>query len=245
VGWLLAGLLLAGHGRDRTILVSAAASLTDAMHEIGDAFAACHLGVTVRFNFGASGTLERQIEQGAPVDVFASAGEKEMDDLAKAGDVAPKSRLDFAGNRLVLIAGKASNLRNWADLTKPSVRRIALPKPELVPSGRYGKETLEHRKLWTAALPKLIYANNVRQALTYVASGDVDCGIVFATDAQTEVGRVRIVASSRPRVDHEPILYPAAVVKQTKDFADASLFTTFLGSRAAQSILRARGFTPR
>jgi molybdate transport system substrate-binding protein len=244
-GWVAAVVLALFPAKpDRTILVSAAASLTDAMKEIGTAFGTRYPGVQVRFNFGASGTLAQQIRQGAPVDVFASAGEKEMDELAKARDLAPKTRKDFASNRLALIAPIGSKIRGWADLASPSVRRIALPKPELVPSGRYGKETLEHRRLWNGVQGKLIYANNVRQALAYVAGGDVDCGIVFVTDAQVEKERVRVVALAKPRADHEPIFYPVAAISRSQDPNNAASFAAFLLTKPAQSILKSRGFAP-
>src|SRR5579871_5922271 len=129
-------------GRADTILVSAAASLTNALQDIGKAFTAADPKTTVRFNFGSSGQLQQQIEQGAPVDVFASASPKEMDALQKEGRLLAGTRADFAGNRLVLIAPRDSRLKGWDNLRRPGVQRVALSNPAFVPSGRYAQQTL-------------------------------------------------------------------------------------------------------
>ncbi len=227
----------------RKILVSAATSLTDAFKQIGAEFTKKHPDIKVEFNFAASGVLERQIQQGAPVDVFASAGEKEMDELVKHGSVQKGSVEIFATNRLALIARVGSTLKGWKDLAKAEVHRIALPKPDSVPSGRYGKETLQHRKLWEVVQPKLVYSENVRQALTYVANGDADAGVVFVTDARVDSAKVRVVALDDLKSDHGSILYPLAPVARSQDQADAKLFRAFLVSPVAQRILAGFGFS--
>src|SRR5689334_10737652 len=130
--------------RGDEILVSAASSLTDAMTEVGRAFSAQNSGVTVRFNFGASGALKQQIERGAPVDVFASASPVEMDGLERARRIEPGTRITFAGNRLVLIAPVRFRIARWNDLASPNVRRIAIGNPDSVPSGRYARDALIH-----------------------------------------------------------------------------------------------------
>jgi molybdate transport system substrate-binding protein len=135
------------------LLISAAASLTDAFEQIGSAWSRSEKGAgNVRFNFAASGVLKQQIQAGAPVDVFASAALKEMDELQAAGLIERASRIDFARSRLVLILPSGSRLliKSWKDLADPQVKRIALANPETVASGRYGKETLLHRRLWRA-----------------------------------------------------------------------------------------------
>src|SRR5262249_46356174 len=157
--------------------------------EIGKAFTKSHPGTTVCFNFGASGALQQQIAQGAPVDVFASAASKEMDALQKDGHIEPATRIDFVGNRLVLIARNGRLVKKWEDVTLPFVKRIAISNPDSVPSGRYAKETLTKRGLWNAIQPKLVLGENVRQTLTYVATGDADAGMVFSTDAAIEKKR--------------------------------------------------------
>lgn len=226
------------------ILVSAAASLTDAFTEIGAAFSKATPHTTVRFNFAASGALKQQIEQGAPVDVFASASPKEIDELQAKGRIETATRTDFAGNRLSLIAPLRSKIRQWNDLRLPAVRRVALSNPASVPSGRYAQETLTKRGLWRAVQPKAVFGENVRQTLTYVASGDVDAGIVFATDARVEAKRVRVVQEAISGKDHTPIVYPAAVVADAPNAPKARLFVAFLKSRTALSILKRFGFAP-
>ena len=228
------------------LLVSAAASLTDAFEQIGSAWDRADKGGSrVRYNFAASGVLEQQIRAGAPVDVFASAALKEMDELQAAGRINPKTRINFARNRLVLIVPAASALliKEWKDISRPQVKRIALANPETVPSGRYGKETLVYRRLWVVLQPKLILAENVRQALTYASGGNVDAGIVFATDARTETKRVRVVAVALPGKDHAPIVYPAAVVQGAPNADTAWRFVRFLQGSESQAILRRLGFS--
>lgn len=225
------------------ILVSAAASLTDAMNEIGAAYTRRNPGTVVRFNFGASGALEKQIEQGAPVDVFASASPKEMDALERANRIVTGTRVDIAGNRLTLIAPLHSPLRHWDDLRSAAVRRIAISNPDSVPSGRYAQESLAKRGLWGVVQPKAVLCENVRQTLAYVAGGNVDAGVVFATDAQIENRRVRIVDTGIPGKDHDPIVYPAAVVSAAPNAPVARRFVSFLLGPESQSIFARFGFT--
>ena len=243
--WMLGAVFaLAPGARADEILVSAAASLTDALNEIGQAYKQTNPQTTVRFNFGASGALQKQIEQGAPVDVFASAAPKEMEDLQQGHHLETTSRIDFAGNRLVLIAPIKSGLKSWDDLRSAAVRRVAISNPASVPSGRYAQETLTKRGLWTLVQPKAVLGENVRQTLTYVAQGDVDAGIVFATDALIEKQKVRIVQYAVPGRDHTPIVYPAAVIAGAPNPIAARRFLTFLQTPQAQGILARYGFTP-
>jgi molybdate transport system substrate-binding protein len=233
------------------ILVSAAASLTEAFAAIGRAWeqaekrrAATPHG-HAQFNFGASGALVQQIIAGAPVDVFAAASPMEMDRLQKARLIEPTTRRDFATNRLVLIAPAASRLAGWQGLTASTVRRIAISSPDSVPSGRYARQTLEKRGLWKPVQPKLVFGENVRQTLSYVANGDADAGLVFRTDARIEK-RVRTVAEAIPGRDHTPIRYPVAVLTASDHArahaAAARRFVAFLATPAAQKILAGFGF---
>ncbi len=233
----------AAGARAEDLLVSAAASLTDAMKQIGREFTVKNPGVTVRFNFGASGALQQQIENGAPVDVFASAGSKEMDALGQSRKIDASTRLDFAGNRLVLLIPLRSQIKQWEDLVGPSVRRVALSNPDSVPSGRYAKETLIKRGLWAAVQPKAVFGHTVRQTLAYVTRGDVDAGIVFASDAITKSRRTHVAQYAVPVVDHVPINYPAAVVTASRHAQAAKRFVAFLKDPAAQGILGRAGFT--
>lgn len=231
---------------NREVIVSAAASLTEAFTGVGAAFMKANPGIRVRFNFAASGALLRQIEAGAPVDVFASAAPQEMNALQRAGRLAPGTRADFAGNRLVLIAPASSGspVRGWNSLTAAPVRRVALSDPDSVPSGRYARETLTMRGIWPTVRRKAVFGENVRQTLAYVANGDVDAGIVFASDTALQKRRVRIAATAVPGRDHAPISYPAAVIKSASNEADAGRFVRFLQSPAARRILARHGFLP-
>lgn len=226
----------------RTLRVSAAASLTDAFQELGRAFRGPK-GVDVQFNFGASGALAKQIQAGAPVDVFASAAEEDMDGLEKAKLLMPGTRADFAGNRLVLIAPVGSTLSGWDGLKAPGIRRIALGSPDSVPAGRYAKATLTKRGLWVPLTSRFVFAANVRQVLTYVTTGNVSAGIVFATDARAGGAKIRVVAEAEPGKDHTPIRYPVAVIGRTKESENARAFVAYLRSAAGQAVLKRYGFT--
>jgi len=164
------------------IIVSAAISLKNAFEEIGKLFEGKYKGVKVTFNFGASGDLVRQIEGGAPVDVFASAAQKDMDEAEKKGLVVPNSRLNFAGNSIVLIIPADSKIRIQAfqDLGLNQVGKIAAGNPKTVPAGRYAEEVFIHFKLLPAIKEKLIYGENVRQVLDYVALGEFGATLMLA-----------------------------------------------------------------
>jgi molybdate transport system substrate-binding protein len=224
----------------KEILVSAASSLTDAFKELGAAFP----GGKVTFNFAASGPLSQQILAGAPVDVFAAASAKEMDQLEKAGRLVKGTRRDFVSNRLVLIVPVGGKVKTWDDLRGAGVKRIALSNPDSVPSGRYARETLQKRGVWVAVQSKAVLGENVRQTLAYVASGDVDAGLVFATDARIEAKKVRIVATAIPEKDHAAIHYPVAVIAGGPNPTDARRFVQYLGEAPAQRILARYGFLP-
>ena len=228
--------------RTDEVLVSAAASLTDAFNDIGRAYSAANPKTIVRFNFGASGALQQQILQGAPVDVFASASPQEMDALQRANRIEPATRADFAANRLVLIAPPSSKLKSWDDLRAANVHRIALSNPDSVPSGRYARETLTKRGLWNVVQPKAIFGENVRQTLTYVTGGNVDAGIVFATDQRAEASRARVVDIALPGKDHAPIVYPAAVIAGAPNPIAARKFADFLHTPTAQAVFARYGF---
>lgn len=224
------------------LTVGAASSLTDVLTELGRTFECANPNCVVRFSFASSGTLLQQVRQGAPLDLFISASLQELDTLEREKRLLRGSRRTVAGNRLVLIAPDKSTLRRWEELTNPTVRRVALSQPDSVPSGRYAKETLTKRGLWSAVAAKAVFGQNVRQTLAYVAGGDVDAGIVFATDAQREK-RVRVVATAVPGKDHTPIVYPAAVVASSAHAALAQRFIAFLLTPEAQAAFLRAGYT--
>ncbi|MFG6466212.1 molybdate ABC transporter substrate-binding protein [Roseateles sp. BYS87W] len=221
------------------LTISAAASLSDAFKEMAPRFEAAHPGVTLRLNFAASGVLLQQIAQGAPVDVFASADQDTMNRAAEQKLIAPDTRRDFAANTLVLITPPGGTVKAVADLARPEVKRIAVGKVASVPVGRYTQQALGAAQLWSAVTPKLVFADHVRQALDYVARGEVDAGFVYRTDAAMAGTKVRMAT---PVGGHTPITYPAAVVADSRQAALARDFVAFLSSAEAQATLAKYGF---
>lgn len=230
---------LATHAAELT--VSAAASLTNAFNELGPAFEAANPGHKVLFNYGASGALLQQLARGAPVDVFASADQETMDQAQQQGLVKAAQRRNFVSNTLVVVVPAAApqTPRALADLRQASYQRIAIGLPASVPVGRYTKGVLEAAGLWATIEPKMIGANNVRQALDYVVRREVDAGFVYATDAAIMAGKVK-VAFSVPT--SSPILYPAAPLATSQNAALAQRFVDFLLSAPAQAVLARHGF---
>lgn len=223
------------------LTVSAAISLKDALDEISKAYAAKHPGTTIAFNYGGSGTLQHQIEQGAPVDIFFSAAENNMDSLESKGLLIAGTRRDLVRNTLVLVApSDTSNVKGFSDLTKPAVKTIALGEAATVPAGMYAQQTLQHLGLFDAIKGKVVYAKDVRQVLTYVETGNADAGLVYKTDALVSA-KVRIVATA-PEDSHDAIVYPVAVVKATHDEAAARAFENFLAGSDARAIFEKFGF---
>ena len=206
-----------------SVTVSAAISLKDALDQLGREFERDHPGAKITFNYGASGTLQHQIEQGAPVDVFFAAAQKQMDALQSARLIVTETRHDIVANDLVLIAPSSSDdIHTFQDLAKSSVKTVALGEPATVPAGMYAQQTLQKLNLWDAVQKKAVYAKDVRQVLTYVATGNADAGLVYRTDAQTSP-KVRTIFTAPPS-SHDPIVYPAAVLKNSKDSAAAGAF---------------------
>lgn len=224
------------------LTISAAVSLKGAFNEIGEIYKS-KTGKTVNFNFGASGSLQRQIETGAPVDVFASAGQTQMDALVSKNLVDAATRRDFARNALVLIVPQDSklNLTTFSDLNDVSVQKLAVGNPKTVPAGQYTAQVFEKNNLNNSLQSKLIYAEDVRQVLDYVVRGEVDAGIVYASDARSASEKVRVVLTA-PEDSHAPILYPVAVVKDSKNKQSAEEFITLTMSGEGQQIFRKYGF---
>ena len=194
------------------LTVSAASSLKGAFTEIGKAFDAANNSKTT-FNFDASGTLQKQIEGGAPVDVFASAAAKQVTALVGENLADKDSVKVFASNEIVLIvpANSTLGITSFQDLTKADVKKIAYGDPAVAPHGVAAEQILNYLKIFDQVKPKVIYAANVSQALTYVTSGEVDAGIVFVTEAMTAGDKVKVVATSDPSW-HSPIAYPICTV---------------------------------
>jgi molybdate transport system substrate-binding protein len=235
--FLIAGLLQASPA---AITVSAAVSLSEALEEAATAFRAAG-GVPVVFNFAGSNVLARQIVNGAPVDVFISADDTQMDVVEKAGLAAAGTRIPIAGNRLVLVTDPRSQVSTVADLGRADVRRIAMGDPAAVPAGVYARQYLERIGQWTRLEPKVVPSGNVRAALTAVENGSADAAFVYATDVRL-APQLTVVAtitgSAAP-----PIVYPACVVKTARQPAAAARFLRFLRSPPGRAILEKHGFS--
>ena len=232
------------HAQQRQeIIVSAAASLRNAFLEIGEIYEK-QTGVKPNFNFAASGVLQQQIETGAPVDVFASASQQQMDALQRKGLLLDETRQDFTGNSLVLIvpSGSRLNIKSFQDLADARVRRIAIGNPKTVPAGQYAQDTLTALNLWDTLQPRFIPAENVRQVLDYVSRDEVEAGLVYATDAAIGEDKIRVVAEA-PAGTHEVITYPIAVLKDSTNRDAAIKFIELTQSGTGKSILAKYGFT--
>ena len=227
----------------KEITVSAAISLKNAFEEIGKLFESQNTGAKVVFNFGASGDLVRQIEGGAPVDVFASAAQKDMDQIDTKGLIDGATRFNFVKNTVVLIQSASSTLeiKGFEDLLKPEIKMISIGNPQTVPAGKYAQEVFTHFKIWEGISKKLVLAENVRQVLDYVTKNEVDAGVVYATDAAVQAGKIKIVATA-PTGSHKPVVYPVAMVKSSKNEAMAKAFITMLKADEGMHILKKYGF---
>jgi molybdate transport system substrate-binding protein len=224
-----------------TLTVSVAASLQNAMQELIPVYERSQPGVRLTFNFGGSGTLEQQIERGAPADVFLSAAPKPMDTLAAKDLILPDTRRNLLLNQIVLIVPKDSaGADSFQDLASAKVKLIALGDPGSVPAGDYGRQVLEALNVWSAVQSKLVLAKDVRQVLSYVETGNTEAGIVYATDAR-ESDKVRVAAVA-PEGSHESVLYPVAVVKGARDQDAARAFVAFLGGSEARDVFQRHGF---
>lgn len=225
------------------LTVSAAISLKDALDDAKQTYTSANPNVAIVANYGASGSLQLQIEQGAPVDVFLSAAPKQMDALETKGLLLEGTRRDLLRNEVVLIVPKDSTLgiSSFQDLTHANVKQVALGEPVTVPAGQYAKEVLTSLGIYDAVNSKAILAKDVRQVLTYVETGNVDAGIVYATDAMSST-KVKVVATA-PAKSHAPVIYPVAVIKASKNPAAARAFLDFLASPQGRAVFQKYGFT--
>jgi len=242
-------LCLAACGPNETgpkpLVVLAASSLQEALQAEADAWARQDHPRPV-LSFAASSALARQIESGAPADLFVSADQHWMDAVEKAGALRPGTRRDLLGNSIVLVAPKASAAE--LDLASPASiaaalgkGRLAMADPDAVPAGKYGRAALDHLGLWNALAGKIVRAENVRAALALVESGEAPLGIVYATDAAASA-KVRVVATF-PAGSHPPIRYPVAILAASKS-GQAASFEAFLTSLRGKAIFARYGFKP-
>lgn len=223
------------------LTISAAASLKDSLEAIKPLYIQENPEITLTYNFGSSGSLQQQIEQGAPVDIFVSAAAKQMDALEKKDLLLEGTRQDLLKNELVLIVAKDnSTVTKFQDLTNDSVQKIALGEPESVPAGKYAEEVLTSLNIADAVKSKAVYGKDVKQVLNYVATGNTDAGVVYKTDVQTSEA-VKIVETASENT-HAPIVYPIAVLKSSKHPEAAKALLEFLEGETATKTFEQYGF---
>ncbi|RHW34878.1 molybdate ABC transporter substrate-binding protein [Neobacillus notoginsengisoli] len=226
-------------GKEVELTVSAAISLQGALDEIAANFEKENKNIKINYNYGASGALQQQISQGAPVDLFFSAATDKMDALEKDGLIEKGTRVELVGNEIVLVVPKNSkkNIKTFEDLAKAD--RISIGTPETVPAGKYAKETLETLGIWQA-VKEVVYAKDVRQVLTYVETANVDAGIVYKTDA---MGSKKVgIADTAAENTHGPIVYPIGVIKDSRHLKEARVFYDYLISDESVDVLEKHGF---
>jgi molybdate transport system substrate-binding protein len=219
------------------ILVAAAVSLQPALEEFSKKYPQ-----NVDYNFGASGILQQQIEQGAPIDVFISASSKQMDTLAKKNLLLSNTRKNLLLNQIALIASQKNplSLTNFSQLVLPKIKLIAIGEPRSVPAGQYAIEVFKNLGILTSLKYKFVLANNVRETLTYVENGNADAGIVYLTDAKNS-DKVKIISIADKKL-HSPVIYPVAIIKNTKYEQIAKKYLEVLQSETAIKIFQKYGF---
>lgn len=224
-----------------SLTISAAVSLTDALEEMKEIYKKEN-NVELTFNLAGSGTLAQQIQQGAPVDLFISANQQWMDTLEEEGIIINETRADVTGNKLVLIAGEFSDLayESFDEISSEDVEQIAIGNPESVPAGKYSENTLNSLGLYDQLENQLVLAKDVRQVLTYVETGNTDIGFVYESDARSS-DLIKILATADEGL-HDPIIYPGAVIADTKHEEEAKDFLIYFQSDEAQDILADHGF---
>ncbi len=227
------------------LIISAATSLKDVMEEIKPEYLQKYPDTEIIYNFASSGSLQRQIEQGAPVDIFISAATKQIDLLEKQNLLLTETRCNLLKNQMVLIIpenkeGIFQKIDNFDDLTIPEVEKVALGQPESVPAGGYAQEILNHFNIASEINSKAVFAKDVRQVLNYVFTENVDAGMVYHTDALVS-DNVKIVAIA-PDNSHSPLLYPIAIMKDSKRPEVASQFIEFLNTPESKKVFEKYGF---
>ncbi len=233
----------AAAGNRTTLPICAAMSLKDAVTALQKIYEERHPEIGLEINFASSGALQKQIEQGAPAEIFLSAGQKQMNALETQGLIVKGSRCDLLGNTLVLVVAKEKQEQiKGFDNLKEHADSFAIGHPESVPAGRYGKQTLVSLKLWQPLEKRLVLAKNVRAVLAYVDSGNADAGLVYRTD--TLKLRSAMIAAEAPLNSHAPIIYPAALVADGRHPAEAQQFLDFLQSNEAGKVFAKYRFMP-
>lgn len=226
--------------KQSSITVSAAASLQKSLTEIEPEFEKKN-GIKIAFNFGSSGALQKQIENGAPADVFISAGKSQMDALESKNLIDKGSRKNILSNKLLLIVSNEykGKIKTVSDLANSNVK-ISLGAPKSVPAGQYALESLTYMNLWNKIQGKVIYAKDVEQVLTYIEQGEVAAGFVYNSDA-TQL-KNSTAAEVLDEKSHKPIVYPCAIISESKKKTAAKAFSDYLSSGTARRIFKKYGF---
>ena len=226
-----------------TLNISASVVMTDAIKELDRLYSEAEPGCTFTTNFASAGTIQQQIENGAPCDVFISAASIYMDNLQKDGLILESTRKDLLNNKIVLVVPIDSKLSitSFGDLTGAALKNIAIGDPKSVSAGTYAQQVFDLLGITTSLQPKLVLASDVRQVLTYVETGNVDAGIVFSTDALTSA-KVKVVASAPAEINAK-IVYPVAIIKSSKNVDAAMSYINFLFSAQAKAVFEKFGFT--
>ena len=227
-----------------TLTISAAASLTAAMGEIKTLYKKEKPNVTINYNFGASGALQQQIEQGASADLFFCAATKQMSALKEKGLIINSTKVNLLGNTVVLITKSDSKLaiKSFKDLEKSNIKKVALGEPKTVPVGQYSEEILTSLKILDKVKAKVVYGKDVKEVLSWVESGDADAGIVYGTDAKT-TSKVKVIAVAGKKLYKKPVVYPVAVIKASKNIDDTKAFLKYLSSDKAKAVFVKYGFS--
>ena len=239
---LLTGCSSSTKKEDKTIElnISAAASLKEAMADLEAAYTSKNPEVSFVINYGSSGSLQQQIEQGAPCDLFISAGEKQMTALEEEGLLLDGTNKDLVKNSLVLVTSNDSEISSIDSLNSDAVSKIALGEPSSVPAGKYADETLTSLAIKDSLNNKLVFAKDVKEVLAWTASGNADVGFVYLSDALSSDG-VKIVETISEEY-HSPITYPVAIIKDSDDIDAAKAFEDFLFTDEAQEIFEKYGY---
>lgn len=226
---------------DTSLLISSAASLKEVMQEMKAIYQQSRPNIKINYNFGSSGALQQQIEQGAPVDIFISAAKKQVDVLEQKGLLVSGTRSIIAKNRLVLVVpNNVVGINSFYSLEDAKVKKVAIGEPRSVPVGQYAEQVLRKLNIWEKVKSKLVFANNVRQVLAFVENSNADAGLVYMTDAKIS-NKVKVVVTADEKY-HSPIVYPLAVMKRSKNIDVAKDFAKFLVSNQAKAIFKKYGF---
>ena len=230
------------NSENKEIYVLAAASLTDVLTELANNYKK-ETSTEIIFSFASSGALQAQIEASAPADIFFSAAQKQMNALEEKGLIDSETRKDLLENKVVLISPKNSNLniKSFTDITNSNVKKLGLGEPKSVPVGQYSEEILSNLSILDIAKEKAVYGSDVRNVLDWVETAEVDCGIVYATDAKI-AKNINIIAEA-PEGTHKKVIYPISIIKSSQNKEEAKKFIDYISTDKSKEIFQNYGFT--